>query len=500
MESSEMPDAAAAAIDLDWEFIKAQLPDGWRDLAKEMGLIRPHPPHLGAKITDIEQVLRLELQRVALESSLRITTASSSAAKKIREEDGIATTEPSAPVDIAAPSLHEWERKLGPYLATLHAQMASANRVFAPELWGGYDLMVADGTTVMRPGGQYPTARVLYALHLVDMTIPQQQVTDEHGSEGLRKFKVEPGQLWIVDRYYANPEEVAHVIDAGGELLVRYNRGALPLYDVKGQLIDVMDRVRSLEQPWAKADWAVWVHPKGHKPILGRLCAMRLPEKEAEKARRWLRREYGSNVSPETTEAAQWVMEFVTAPCKRIPLRRVFDLYRLRWQVEIQIHRDKSIGGMNKLPNFRNDTIATWLHAKLLLQQIVRKIVSPAVVLPEESPALVLPEGPPAVVLPEEPSAPPPAPPPLWSSTPPPAARSSDVRGPLRLLTHEIVDEMWRMMVFVHQAVRAALNPIRLRDVPRATAAYLEHLSRQNEQGRPKQIELLVLEIDPAPS
>jgi hypothetical protein len=380
--------AAGGALDLDWdwEFIKAQLPDGWRELPIKMGLIRPHPPHLGAKITDIEQVLRLELQRVCLESSLKISTARSSAAKKIREDDGIPTTGPSAPVDIAAPSLHDWERKLGPYFATLHAQMANAGEVFARELWGGYDLMVADGTTVTRPGAKQATARVLYALHLVDMTIPQQKVTDEHGSEGLRNFEVKPGQMWIVDRYYANPAEVAHVKDAGGELLVRLNRVALPLYDAKDQLIDVMERVRSVQKPWAMAEWAAWVHPKGHAPILGRLCAMRLPEKEAEQARERLRREYGSKVSPDMLAAAAWVIEFMTAPIERIPLEKVFWLYRLRWQVEIQIHRDKSVGGMKKLPNFRDDTIATWLNAKLLLQQIARKIVSPAVVLPPEPP------------------------------------------------------------------------------------------------------------------
>ncbi len=419
MESIEMPDAgadaagqaAARVIDSDWEFIKAQLPDGWQELAKKMGLIRPHPPHLGAKVTDIEQVLRLELQRVGLESSLRITTARSSAAKKIREEDGIATTDPSAPVEIAAPSLHFWERKLGPYFSALHTQMANTGKVFAPELWGGYDLMVADGTTVTRPGAKGMTARVLYALHLVDMTIPQQKVTDEHGSEGLRHFEVKPGQLWIADRYYANPEEVAHVKDADGEVLVRYNRGALPLYDVKDQRLDVMERVRSVDQPWAMAEWAAWVHPKGHAPILGRLCAMRLPEKEAEQARERLRREYGSEVSAEMLEAADWVIEFVTAPCERIPLERVFCLYRLRWQAELQIKRDKSVGGMDKLPNFRDDTIATWLNAKLLLQQIVRKIVSPAVVLLPESPTL-----PPARPLA------PPTPQPVTPSAPPPPA------------------------------------------------------------------------------
>jgi len=56
------------------------------------------------------------------------------------------------------------------------------------------------------------------------------------------------------------------------------------------------------------------------------------------------------------------------------------------------------------------------------------------------------------------------------------------------------------MTVFVHQALRAALNPIALRDVPRAIAAFLEHLSRQNAHTRPKQIELLLLALDAAPS
>jgi Transposase DDE domain len=474
METDAAADAAAVAgggMDVNWEFIKAQLPDDWRELADRMNLIRPHPPHLHAKITDIEQVLHLELQRVAEESSLVITTARSRAAKQIREDDGIATTAPSAPVDLSAPSLHNWERKLGPYFAVLHARMAKAGESFAPELWGGYDLMVADGTTVTRPGAKGTTARILYALHLVDMTIPQQKVTDAHGSESLRQFVVKPEQLWIANRGYSNPEDIAHVKDAGGEVLVRVNRGALPLYNVAGRLIDVMDLVRSLEQPWATTEWTMWVQPADHGPIMGRLCAMRLPDKEAEQARQRLRREYGAEATPGMLEAASWVMEFVTAPARRIPLPKVFELYRLRWQVEIQIHRDKSIGGIGKLPNFRADTIATWLSAKLLLQQIARKIVSPAVALPPQPPG----------------------------SAAPPSTSPSNVRDALHLLQHEIVGEMWRVMVFVYQALCAALNPIALRDVPRAVSAYLEHLSRRNERTRPKQIERLLLELVPVP-
>jgi hypothetical protein len=478
METIKMPDAAAdraAAVcvtELDWELIKAQLPAGWRELAIEMRLIRPHPPHLGAKITDIEQILRIEFQRVALESSLKITTARSRAAKKSREDDGDTTTGPRALVDLSAPSLHGWERKLGAYFAVLNAQMANAAGAFAPELWGGYDLMVADGTTVTRPGAKGTTARVLYALHLVDMTIPQQKVTDEHGSESLREFIVKPGQLWIANRGYSNPEDIAHVKDGGGEVLVRVNRGALPLYDVAGRPIDVLDLVASLEQPWAMTEWTVWVQPKGHASIMGRLCAMRLPDEKAQQARQRLRREYGAEATPEMLAAASWVMEFVTVPADRIPLPKVFWTYKLRWQVELEIRRDKSIGGLGNVPNFRSDTIATWLSAKLLLQQIARKLVSPAVVLLPPPPGIAA----------------------------PPSTSPSKVRDVLHELRHEIVAETWRVRVFVNQALCAALNPIKLRDVPRALAAYLEHLARGNEHSRPKQIELLLLGLDPAPS
>jgi len=51
------------ATELDWEFVKAQLPAGWRELAVERGLIHPLPPQLHAKVTDIEQVLRIGVGR-----------------------------------------------------------------------------------------------------------------------------------------------------------------------------------------------------------------------------------------------------------------------------------------------------------------------------------------------------------------------------------------------------------------------------------------------------
>lgn len=369
------------AIELNWDFIKAQLPAGWSELAGEMGLIHPVPPQLHAKIDNIEPILRLELHRAGLEASLQTTTSTAAAAKKAAERKG--APESNGPlVDLSPPSLHEWERKLGPYIAELVARMVGARDVFSALRWSGYEIVLADGTVVTRPGAKGTTARVLYALELADMTLLKCLVTDEHGSETLRVFEVRHGQLWICDRLYSNPEEIAWVVHAKGEVLVRYNRGALPLYDTTNLHFDVMEHVRSLQVPGGMAEWSVWVHPSRRAPIKGRLCAVRLSEEDAEKARQWLHREHGSKVTRETLDAASWVMVFTTVPCERLTLQQVLALYRLRWQVELEIKRDKSIGGLDKLPNFRDDTIATWLYAKLLIQQISRKIVSPAVAFP----------------------------------------------------------------------------------------------------------------------
>lgn len=357
---------------LDWEFFKAQLPADWREQAVTMGLIRPQPPQLHAKITDIEQVLRPLMHRVGLNHSLLSTTAEADSA-------GV--------VDLSPVALHKWERKLGPYLASLVAQLAHEQALCTTWRWEGYEVVVADSSVITRPGATGTTARVHYALRLSDLTIVQLRVTDAHGGETVRMFHLEAGQLWIVDRGYANPPGLSALVQAGADALARYNRGTLPLYDAHGKPFDALEHARGLRRPGAMREWTVWVYPNGEEPFQGRFCVLRLPEDKAQQARERLRREHGRDVSEEMLEAASWVMVFTTVPRERASTRKVFELYRLRWQVELEIKREKSLGGLDGLPNFRPDTIETWLYAKMLLQLVARKIVSSAVAFPPGAPS-----------------------------------------------------------------------------------------------------------------
>jgi len=170
--------------DLDWERIAAHLPVGFRALAEEMGLLRDRPSHMKTKIRDIGVALRLVLHQAGTSSSLRATAALAAA---------------TGVVSMSAVSLHQWMKKLGPYLTALLAQMVSTTS-FAPAMWGGFHVIGGDATTVQRPASKATTARVHYALRLADLTPRHIEVTDEHGGETARRFRAEVGSssgFWV---------------------------------------------------------------------------------------------------------------------------------------------------------------------------------------------------------------------------------------------------------------------------------------------------------------
>ena len=105
--------------------------------------------------------------------------------------------------------------------------------------------MVADATTVERPGATGTTARIHYGLTLADLRPRFIRITDAKVGETMRNFDPEPGELWIVDRGYANPPSIESVVDRRSDIIVRRNRSSLPVFDVHGQRIDVLDLLGS---------------------------------------------------------------------------------------------------------------------------------------------------------------------------------------------------------------------------------------------------------------
>jgi hypothetical protein len=162
-------------------------------------------------------------------------------------------------------------------------------------------------------------------------------------------------------------------------VLVRVNRGALPLYD-GDEAIDVLDWLRSLRGHRAFERAVTIRHGKGRekREVIGRLVGFRLPDDEAADARDRMLKEHGAKATEEMLEAASYVALFTTTSAERLSAARCVEAYRLRWQIELQFKRWKSLCGFDRLPNYRDDTIRSWLSVKVLLGLVLDKIGSAA--------------------------------------------------------------------------------------------------------------------------
>lgn len=360
----------------DWARLTAQLPPDWRARAAAHGLCRSQATADGverAKLRDPELLLRLVLHHVATGAPLAQTTAQA-------HVGGLVTVSPVA--------LHKRMRAVAPWLAELTAALTASATTFAPERWAGFRVFATDGTSGMRPGACGTTARVHYRLDLATLTPQQLHVTDAHGGEMLRRFTLARGDLDLLDRGYCNAHDLAHARAAGSDVIARYNRGTLPLTDAHGRPLDVPALVARLPRgPGRVRAWAAYATAPDGTTLPLRLCATRLSAKATEHERRRLRDEYGSKVSAADWDWAQYLVVVTTVAADVLTQEQVLALFRLRWQVELQIKRDKSLGDLDALPHFRDDTIASWLCGKLLALALARALVAPPAFSPRGLPA-----------------------------------------------------------------------------------------------------------------
>jgi hypothetical protein len=343
--------------DEEWQALRIHLPEQYEGLAIEHRQLLTQ--YGNAKIRDADTLLRFILLHVGANLPLRQTVA-------VMAEAGGPRLSPMR--------LHKKMARAAPYLRALVERMVSWPVEGAPEQWGGYVFAAVDATVVCGPGAIGTDARIHTKLRVADVSLAAVEVTDETGGETFCRFAWEPGELAVADRAYFTPRGIQHVLDAGAHVLVRYRLDGAVLHDDRGDVLDVLDAAAHLEVGQTMdLDVAIKL-PQRVAP--GRLIAYRLPDDAADRARERLRREKGTHLSARVFEAAKYVLLFTTAARSRLDAVRCLSAYRLRWQIELQFKRWKSLCGFDLLPNWRDDTTLAWLYAKVLLGALLDRMAS----------------------------------------------------------------------------------------------------------------------------
>lgn len=238
----------------------------------------------------------------------------------------------------------------------------------------GWKVRLIDATDVQEPGSTGTAWRVHYSLSMPNMVCDHYEITDGKGGEKFGRFDFGKGELVVADRGYSHRAGVAHVIDSGAEVLVRWNPASFPLETRNGAANDMLRWLRKLPKTVAGERDVQFRHEGRIYPM--RLCAIRksrlATETAREKATKAARKK-GNQIQPETLEYAEYVMVLCSAKPESVKLESALELYRGRWQVELVFKRLKSLMQAGHVPKESDASARAWMQAKILTALLIER-------------------------------------------------------------------------------------------------------------------------------
>jgi hypothetical protein len=345
----------------DWEVVMRLLPEGWEEKARELGALR----RAGRKFRSSEALLRTLLIYLAEGCPLKET------ALRAREE-GLA--------DISGVGVWKRLRESGEWLRWMSEGLMEEWVEELPRavLPGPYRLRLVDASAVSEPGSTGSDWRIHYAVELGTLQCDFVCVTDIHSGETFKRFPVQTGDLLLGDRVYANRAGIEHVVDHGGDVLVRLPLTNLPLELDNGRPFPLLSRLETLRIGQV-GEWPCWIRRESEgERIAARVCAVKRSREATEQARKAILQKaskHGNRVKPETLRAAAFVFVLTTVGPDRIGAAPVLEVYRGRWQVELVFKRLKSIVEVSRLPKREEKGARAWLNGKLLVAFLVEAVI-----------------------------------------------------------------------------------------------------------------------------
>jgi hypothetical protein len=347
------------ALPEEWDILRRWLPEDLTRRARETGFMQR-----ARGLQDAERWLRLMLMHVAGGLSLQQTVVRA-------RELGLAR--------VSSVALFKRLRKAERWLADLtHYMLADHQRLFGVEnrLRIPYRMRIIDATDIVEPGDTGTSLRVHYSLRLPELTCDHYELTDQRGGEKLGRFIFHAGELVLADRGYSHRAGVASVLEAGAEVLLRWNPATFPVEGPRGEPWDLLSRLRPLGAREA-GHWRVSFLFEGRRYGL-RLCARRKSRTQAERARRKALRKAARNQSgtpdARSLELTEYVLVLASVPEATLSAALVLELYRLRWQIELAFKRLKSLLAFGHVPKSNDQSAKSWMQAKILTSLMIERV------------------------------------------------------------------------------------------------------------------------------
>jgi len=269
-------------------------------------------------------------------------------------------------------------RNCGDWLAGMVGRTLGAA---APRAGSGRLIRIIDATTVPQAGVAARRRNGLWRVHSA-FQLPAErfgffELSDQGEGERFDRIPVRKGEIRIADRAYMQPNRIASVLAAGGDILVRAGWKGACWLDAEGSPFDLIGEFRNAAER-GLIDRPIWVRCRGAGPLRLRLVAVRKSATAAQAARRKARREAqkgGHQIAQATLDAADWVILVTSLSLKEFPTADILAFYRLRWRIELAFKRLKSLVGLNGPPGVDERSARPYVLAHLLMILLLEPLV-----------------------------------------------------------------------------------------------------------------------------
>jgi hypothetical protein len=261
-------------------------------------------------------------------------------------------------------------RNTGDWLSRLIAGLLESGR---PPAVAGRRIRIVDATIVVKAGTVATRGSTWWRIHSA-FELPAErfgflELADERSGERLDRVPVVPGEIRIGDRAYLQPDQLATVMAAGADVLVRAGWPNARRLDHGGERLDLL-AVLAAAGATGIVDRPIGIGRESGPPLALRLVGLRKTPAAALAARRKARQKAhnrGHQISAGTLAAAEWIILVTSLPADKFTSADILQLYRLRWRIELAFKRLKSLIGLRS-PPAKDPRLATpWLLSHLLL-------------------------------------------------------------------------------------------------------------------------------------
>jgi hypothetical protein len=287
--------------------------------------------------------------------------------------------------ELTDPSLSDRLHQADGFLCEVAQTMLRNKAEGGKKRWAQRSIRVSDGSCVSKPGSRGTDWRLHAVYDLEIGGFSCLELTDAKGAEAIDRGRVEPGEIRLADRGYATPNALRRFFEqtqaVGADFIVRTRWNAFRLHSPDNQPFDLCGYLKNLPSECEIAETRALVQGAG-APFPIRILVKRKPpgavQAEIARLRRTASRT-GRKIDPNSLLAAGFTILATSLNAEEFSAQDVFEIYRLRWQIELAFKRLKSLLHLDDLPATSERGGRSWIYACLIfaiaVEQSAREVL-----------------------------------------------------------------------------------------------------------------------------